>query len=210
VPRELAALPLRTLRPQQAAGIYGQPRTEVRRLAQRGALHRLGHGYYVVVPQEHLGTAWMPALEAAAAGIATADFGPGRAVLMGVSAARLHGALPRPGATAVVAAPGRRNAIRLADRPATVRFIQRDIARVDAERLPTELGPVLVTTPEQTLLDLAHRPGLGGVEDQVPQAVRILWARADSRVLEDLAGSMRLRAALRRARTWVTDAEMRS
>src|SRR6059058_1687806 len=95
VHRRLAALPLRTLRPQKAAAVYAQPRVEVRRLERRGALHRLAHGYYVVVPQEHAGTDWMPALEAAAAGIATADFGPGNAILMGISAARIHGAIPR-------------------------------------------------------------------------------------------------------------------
>lgn len=30
--------------------------------------------------------------------------------------------------------------------------------RLDAERMSTELGPILVTTPEQTVLDLARRP----------------------------------------------------
>jgi predicted transcriptional regulator of viral defense system len=194
---------MRTLRPQQAAEVYAQPRAEVRRLEQRGALHRLAHGYYVVVPQEHLGHAWMPALEAAAAGIATADFGPGTAVLMGVSAARLYGALPRAIGTAVVAVPAQRNAIMLADRPATVRFVKRDTARLDAEQITTELGPTLVTTPEQTVLDLAHRPDLGAAADQVSDAVQVLLARADPDLLEELAAAQRLGASLRRARNWV-------
>lgn len=118
VPRELAALPMRTLRPQQAAGVYAQPRGEVRCLERRGVPHRLSHGYYVVVPQEHVGTNWMPALETAAAGIATADFGTGAVVLMAVSAARRHGAIPRAIGTAVVAVPRQRNIIALADRTA--------------------------------------------------------------------------------------------
>lgn len=205
VPRELAALPLRTLRPQQAAGVYAQPRVEVRRLERRGVLHRLAHGYYVVVPQEHVGTAWMPALEAAAAGIAVADFGPGQAVLMGVSAARLHGAIPRAIGVAVVAVPAQRNAIRLADRRATVRFVKRDTDRLDAERITTELGPVLATTPEQTVLDLARRPALGGAEEEARAAVRILLARAEPAVLDQLATAQRARASLRRARIWAQD-----
>ncbi|MDT4934650.1 MAG: hypothetical protein QOK11_2542 [Pseudonocardiales bacterium] len=205
VPREIAGLPMRTLRPQQAAGVYAQPRGEVRRLERRGALHRLAHGYYVVVPQEHVGTEWMPALEAAAAGIATADFGPGAAILMGVSAARLHGAIPRAIATAVVAVPAQRNTITLADRAAKVRFVKRDTDRLDAERMGTELGPTLVTTPEQTVLDLARRPDLGDAEDEVRSAVRVLLARTDPAVLEELAKAQRAQASLRRARGWATD-----
>jgi predicted transcriptional regulator of viral defense system len=205
VPRKIAGLPMRTLRPQQAAGVYAQPRGEVRRLERRGALHRLAHGYYVVVPQEHVGTEWMPALEAAAAGIATADFGPGAAILMGVSAARLHGAIPRAIATAVVAVPAQRNTITLADRAAKVRFVKRDTDRLDAERMGTELGPTLVTTPEQTVLDLARRPDLGDAEDEVRSAVRVLLARTDPAVLEELAKAQRAQASLRRARGWATD-----
>ncbi len=202
VPRELAALPLRTLRPQDAEGVYAQPRGEVRRLERRGALHRLAHGYYVVVPQDQTGTDWMPTLEAAAAGIATADFGPANAILMGVSAARVHGAIPRAIGTAVVAVPAQRSAITLADRVATVRFVKRDTGRLDAERMSTELGPTLVTTPEQTVLDLARRPELGDAEDEVQDAIRILIARSDNNLLDDLAASQRARATLRRAREW--------
>lgn len=202
VPRELAGLPLRTLRPRQAAAVYAQPRVEVRRLEQRGALHRLAHGYYVVVPQGQVGTGWMPALEAAAAGIAAVDFGPGRAILMGVSAARMHGAIPRAIGTAVVAVPAQRNMITLVDRVATVRFVKRDTARLDAERMSTEIGPTLVTTPEQTLLDLARRPGLGNVEDEVRDAVRILFSRADTALLGELAKAQRAQASLWRAQGW--------
>jgi predicted transcriptional regulator of viral defense system len=204
VPRELAAFALRTLRPRDAESIYAQPRGEMRRLEQRGALHRLAHGYYVVVPQDQTGTGWMPALEAAAAGIATADFGPANAILMGISAARLHGAIPRAIGTAVVAVPAQRNAIALTDRAATVRFVKRDTARLDAERISTELGATLVTTPEQTVLDLARRPNLGDAEDEVRDAVRILIGRADFDLLDELAAVQRARASLRRARDWAS------
>jgi predicted transcriptional regulator of viral defense system len=202
VPRKLAAFPLRTLRPQDAGRVYAQPRGEMRRLERRGVLHRLAHGYYVVVPQDQTGTGWMPTLESAAAGIATADFGPANAILMGVSAARLHGAIPRAIGTAVVAVPAQRNAITLVDRTATVRFVKRDTERLDAERMSTELGPTLVTTPEQTVLDLARRPDLGGAEDEARGAVRILIARSDAELLDELATAQRARASLRRAREW--------
>ena len=205
VPRELAALPLRTLRPQQADGIYAQPRAEMLRLERRGALHRIARGYYVVVPQEHVGTEWMPTIESAAAGIATADFGPGNAILMGLSAARWHGAVPRAIGIAFVAVPAQRNAIALTDRTATVRFVTRDTARLDAERVTTELGPTLVTTAEQTILDLARRPALGGAEDQAREAVRALFARANLELINELAASQRMRASLRRAQSWAQE-----
>ncbi len=147
----------------------------------------------------------MPTLEAGAAGIATAEFGPANAILMGVSAARLHGAIPRALGTAVVAVPAQRATINLADRVANVRFVKRDTARLDAERMSTELGPTLVTTPEQTILDLARRPDLGGVEDQVRDAVRILIARADDDLLDELANAQRARASLRRAQDWARE-----
>lgn len=136
VPRELAAFPLRTLRPQDAEDVYAQPRGEMRRLERRGVLHRLAHGYYVVVPQDQTGTGWMPTLEAAAAGIATADFGLANAILMGVSAARLHGAIPRAIATGVVAVPAQRAAIKLADRAASG-----SLSVTPPDSMPSALAP---------------------------------------------------------------------
>lgn len=71
-------------------------------------------------------------------------------------------------------------------------------------RMSTELGPTLVTTPEQTVLDLARRPNLGDAGDQVRDAVRILLALSDLDQLEELAGTQRARASLRRARDWAS------
>jgi len=59
--------------------------------------------------------------------------------------------------------------------------------------------------PSQTVLDLAHRPDLGGVPNEAGDAIRALWARVDSARLADLADRMRLKAALARARKWATD-----
>ncbi|WP_204802408.1 type IV toxin-antitoxin system AbiEi family antitoxin domain-containing protein [Mycobacterium riyadhense] len=202
LPAGLAQAPLRTIRPRDAAQTYAHPRPQLARLTERGLLHRLADGYYAVVPQDMVGRAWMPGLEIAAAGIATALYGTDNIVVMGVSAARLHGAIPRALATAIVAVPEQHRPVVLSDRPAIVRFVKRDAQRLDAERYETELGPTLVTTPEQTILDLAHRPQLGDSETDVRSAVAALYERSDNGRLRTLATNQRRLASLKRAETW--------
>jgi predicted transcriptional regulator of viral defense system len=202
VPASLAAHPLSTFRPAQAKNTYAHPAAEVARLRERGLLHRLADGYYVVVPQAMVGRDWMPSLESAAAGIASAIYGPDDIVVMGISAARLHGAIPRALATATVAVPAQHRPITLSDRTAVVRFVKRNTQGIDAERYDTELGSTLVTTPEQTILDLAHRPALGDAEIDVPAAVAALYERSETDRLEALATEQRRIASLKRARTW--------
>lgn len=202
VPASLAARPLRTFRTGQAEDIYAYPGPEIARLHEQGLLHRLADGYYVVMPQDMLGRRWIPDLEAAAAGIATAIYGHGDIVVMGLSAARLHGAIPRALATAIVAIPRQHRPITLTDRPAVVRFVKRNTAELDAERVRTDLGPILATTPEQTILDLAHRPTLGDSATDVPAAITALYARADQDRLRQLAANQRRLASLQRAQEW--------
>jgi hypothetical protein len=202
VPTGLAARPLRTFRTGQASDTYAHPGPEIARLHEHGLLHRLADGYYAVVPQDMVGRMWIPDLETAAAGIATAIHNLDDIVVMGVSAARLHGAIPRALATAIVAVPRQHRPITLTDRPAVVRFVQRDTSRLDADRIHTELGPTLVTTPEQTVLDLAHRPTLGDTEADIPGAVAVLYARSDPQRLQHLATEQRRLASLRRAEDW--------
>lgn len=91
------------------------------RLLERGLLHRLTDGYYVVVPPAMVGRGWMPGLETAAAGIASAIYGPDDIVVMGVSAARLHGAIPRALSAATIAVPAQHRPIALSDRSASFR-----------------------------------------------------------------------------------------
>lgn len=202
VPASLAAHPLGTFRPAQAKSTYAHPAAEVARLHKHGLLHRLADGYYVVVPPTMAGRGWIPGLEAAAAGIASAIYAPDEIVVMGVSAARLHGVIPRALATATVAVPQQHRPITLSDRPAVVRFVKRDTHRLDAERYDTELGSTLVTTPEQTILDLAHRPALGDTEIDVPAAIAALYERSETDRLEALATEQRRIASLKRARIW--------
>ncbi|WP_437339972.1 type IV toxin-antitoxin system AbiEi family antitoxin, partial [Mycobacterium asiaticum] len=58
------------------------------------------------------------------------------------------------------------------------------------------------TTPEQTILDLAHRPQLGDAEVDVPTAVAALYERSDESRLQTLATDQRRGASLTRARAW--------
>lgn len=203
LPPQLARRPFGVLRPVDAADVYANPAKDLARLADRGSLHKLATGYYAVVPPHSTDRAWLPSLEAAAYGIGAADYGPDGAVLMGLSAARLHGAVPRALDVAVVAVPKNRPSLVLGDREATVRFVHRDTDRLDAERVNTDLGSALVTTVEQTLLDLAHRPDLGDVPVEAHAAIRALWPRTDSDRLTEIAGQQRLRSALARARKLV-------
>ena len=202
VPSSLAAHPLSTFRPAQAKHTYAHPAAEVARLYHHGLLHRFTDGYYVVVPQDMVGRRWMPGLEAAAAGIASSIYGADDIVLMGVSAARLHGAISRALATATVATPAQHRPIVLSDRTAIVRFVKRNTRVIDAERYETELGSTLVTTPEQTILDLAHRPNLGDAEIDVPSAVAALYERTDKDHLQALATEQKRTTSLKRAETW--------
>lgn len=189
---------MRVLRPQDAAEVYAHPRPEFARLAGAGALHRLSNGYYAVVPEDQIDRPWMPELEWAALGIAAANQGIDAVALMGLSAARAHGAIPRALGVAIVAASGHRTALRLVDRDATVVFVRRDVTAIDVERRVTELGQGWVTTVEQTVLDLAARPGLGGMPEEADAAIDALLPRADRAVLENLAGRQRRRATLDR------------
>jgi hypothetical protein len=200
LPVEFAQAPLRTIRTGDGAAVYAHPRTQIARLERLGLLHKVAVGYYVVVPQDRIGTEWRPTIEAAAAGIASAAVGAGQAVLMGLTAARIHNVLPRALGIAIVAVPDDRRDITLRDRDGTVHFVQRDTGELEAELAMTDLGQCLVTTPEQTVLDLAHRPALGHAEHEAHTAVAALLPRCNNQTLERIAGRQRLRAALTRVR----------
>jgi predicted transcriptional regulator of viral defense system len=189
----------RVLRPIDAQDIYSNPRAEFARLERRGALHRLAPGLYAAVPDHAVGLPWLPPLEASALAIAAAGGNTDGAALMGISAARIHAALPRALNVAVVAIQRHRRTLHLTDRAAQVLFVRRDVARLDVQRHQTELGQGWVTTVEQTLLDLIARPGLGGVPDAAQEAITALIPRADTQLLERLATDQHRRRALNSA-----------
>ena len=158
-------------------------------------------GLYCVRPDDR-DTTWMPTVEAVAAGAATALYGDRVPVLMHLTAARLHGARPRAVGLAVGAVPARRRPLRLLDRSeAVLSFVARDVHELDATLMPTDLGRVLVTTTEQTVLDLTRRPGLGGLPDEVRDAVRTLLPRCALERLDLLAEGQRMALTLERLRT---------
>jgi predicted transcriptional regulator of viral defense system len=200
VPAELARRPNRVFRPRDAARVYAHPHAEVARLAENHVIRRLATGYYAMQPLNRLGDdAWRPELEAAALAIAIADYGPDRVALMGVSAARHHGAVPRAVAAATVAIPRQRPVLRT--EVGEISFAKRDVARLDLERMTSELVAGWVTTVEQTLLDIAARPArfaphLGDLGETMTALVR----RADPALLAELADRQHQPAALRRIR----------
>jgi predicted transcriptional regulator of viral defense system len=200
LPPELSRRRNAVLRPRDAVDAYAHPRPELARLARRGALRRLASGYYVIVPQRRVGDfRWRPDLQAAALGIAVADYGVDAVALMGTSAARHHGALPRAVAVAVIAVPRQRPALRLDI--GEIVFVRRRFEQLTTERIDTEFVNGWVTTVEQTLLDLADRPTLGGLTPQsAEEAVRALAIRADWDKVAELAHRQRKLRALHAAR----------
>jgi hypothetical protein len=187
LPPELARRANRVLRPRDAQAVYQHPRAELARLTRLGVLRRLATGYYAVTPQNRLGDVhWVPSLESAALGVAEVDYGVEAVALMGVSAARHHGVLPRAVAVAIVAAPKQRPVLELDI--GRVVFVKRDVTRLDLERVETHLVSGWVTTVEQTVLDLAARPTLGDLPTaDVRDAVTALAVKADWSLVRRLA-----------------------
>jgi hypothetical protein len=102
---------------------------------------------------------------------------------------------------AFVAVPRQHSPLQLADRPAaTVTFVAREVDGLDAVLHPTDLGRALITTPEQTVLDLTKRPALGGMPDECRDATRVLLPRCDPERLEEIARAQRMVRTLGRLR----------
>ncbi|HCT75366.1 MAG TPA: hypothetical protein DGG94_02795 [Micromonosporaceae bacterium] len=203
LPPALAKRGDRVLRPADAANVYAHPRAELARLVQLRAARRIATGYYALTPQRRIGDLrWKPELDAAALGIARADYGVDAVALMGVSAARYHGAIPRALGVAVVAVPKQRPTLHTD--LGRIIFVKRDVTRLDVERIETELGPGWVTTVEQTILDLAARPKLGGLAEQdVKAAIRAMATRTDWSLVERLASEQHKPSALNEAKRLV-------
>jgi hypothetical protein len=195
----VARAPMRTIRASTLGQVYAHPRQEARALERRGVLHRLAHGYYCAVPAEHDPSVWRPTIEGAAAGIATAIYGDRVPVLIGLTAARVLGALPRATAVATVAVPTQRRPLHLTDREGQIRFSARAVADLDAVLVTTDLGQALATTPEQTVLDLA-RADPPGKDADTREAIAALWPECEQAVLVDIAERQRMRTTLARLR----------
>lgn len=202
VPLEVTRAPMRTVRPKDLSSVYITPQPELDRLMRGGSVRRLAHGYYAAIPDDR-GPRWRPTAEAAGAAVAAAIFGVVQSVLIGVSAARIHHAIPRGIGVVVVAVPRQHRPIDLAG-GGEVRFVKRDVDRLDARQQQLdELGRGLVATPEQTVIDIAHRHEESIERDLEDEAIRALLPRCDQYVLERLASDQRRMASLERARALV-------
>lgn len=180
----------RLLRVKDLAKWYSAPSKEVSRLVRRGTLASVAHGYFLVVPEHRRDGSWRPAIEDLALAIGVADYGPDRCAAVGVSAARLLGAMPRAVSLGTVAAPVHRSALLTVF--GEVSFSSRDAGRLDVQRVSTELVTGYCTTVEQTIIDLAYRPAIGGVSDStVNDILRSLLQRCNLSRLESLAGRQR-------------------
>lgn len=200
LPAAVTQAPLRTFRPRDLTGTYAQPSEALYRLTRQGRVRKVAHGYYVAVPDDER-PSWQPTIEDIAAGIATAIYGDRVPVLMHLTAGRVLGAVPRALAVALVAVPRQHDPIRLhGDRGGTLVFVERHVDVLDAVLRQVELGSVLITTPEQTVLDLARRPQLGGLPAETEAAVRALVPQCDATRLEELAGAQRMEATFKRVR----------
>lgn len=195
--QRFALAPMQTVRAIDLADVYAHPGPALAALERRGVAHRIASGIYCAVPREYVGRRWRPTIEGATAAVATALYGDRVPVLTGLSAARVHQALPRAIGVGYVAVPTQRRPLRMADRDGKIRFVKRGVAELDAVVMATDLGRTLVTTPEQTVLDLA-RADPRGEELDAQQAIDALWPGCDLEVLKDLAGRQRMRATLER------------
>ena len=194
MPLEIAASDPAVVRPRDLRDVYARPSMETRRLSRAGVLLRLAHGYYAIVPEHLRGVPWRPSVEAVGLAIAQRDHGRDSAAAMGPSAARILGAIPRALGEATIAT--RRQRPPLNTVVGRVRFVARDVSRLDVQRCETELGSGWVTTPEQTVVDLADRPELGHLtHSDLAEAVRVLGDRVDWDSVLQLGTAQRKRPA---------------
>ncbi len=193
---QITGAPLRTVRPRLLRDVYANPEKELVRLRDAGRLVQIARGTYMAKPDDVApNRAWQPRLEVAAMAYATAVYGDHVPVLFGIGAARFHHAIPRAINVTVVAVPASHREVRLLTGGRVV-FTVRDATALDARPEQTELGPVMVTTPEQTLVDLIRWPDLGGIPAEAGAAILALRDQVDTarlvRLLERIPATARI------------------
>lgn len=120
---------------------------------------------------------------------ATAIYGDRVPILMGLGAARHHHVIPRAIGVTLVALPVQHRPVNMLG--GRVVLVKRDVDGLEARTESGELGDMLVTTPEQTLVDLVARPGLGGLEDEAQAAAEALLPRVSRDRVRELAARQR-------------------
>ena len=201
----LASLRRGVLRPRDALEIYTQPAVQFHRLELQGVLLKVAHGYYAHIPEASRGESWRPDIEGLALGIGQADYGISEVALMHLSAARMHGAIPRAIAVAVLAVPKQRPSLETSC--GRIVFVKRNVARLKRIKVSTELATGWSTNNEQTALDLARRLDLViGMSHVAREAAKVLFAISDKDLLRSIAKDQRMGLALERLEKWAKDA----
>lgn len=179
-----------------------RPDIELQRLSEAGAVLALTKGFYALIPEPNRGpgTAWRPTIEGAALGMAASLYSPNEVALVGPSAARAHRCYPRALGTAYVSVPHQRRARQTV--LGNIRFVERDITKMDTVRIDTDLGPGWATSVEQTALDLSrNRPAWNVTDATRTEMVRLLADRIDWDLIDEIAEATRGVKTLRRLRT---------
>ena len=201
----LATLKRGVLRPRDAREMYSQPARQFNYWEKEGVLLKVAHGYFAHIPEVSRGGHWRPEIEALALGIGQADYGKNEVALMHISAARIHGAIPRALAVAVVAVPKRRPSLETTC--GRIIFVQRNVSSLKKIRIDTELATGWCTSIEQTALDLAGRPDLvEGLTGVTRDAARTLFDRVSEKKLQAVIREQRMGSALVRLKAWAKDA----
>lgn len=189
LPEQITAAPLRTVRPMMLRRLYANPEKELVRLNQAGLVTKIAPGAYTAKPDTiPAPVPWRPAFEDAAMAYATTQYGNRIPVLYGIGAARFHHAIPRAIAVTVIAVPQQHRPVTLTH-GGTVIFTTTDVDKLEARLEQTTLGAFLVTTPEQTMIDLLARPELGGMPAEAAAAAAALAATVDADHVHELAAT---------------------
>lgn len=187
---ELARRQLRVGRPDSFNLVRTD--TELRRLTDIGSLLQLSKGFYALVPEDRRAkdTPWRPTIEGAALGMAAALYGPDNVALIGPSAARIHRCYPRALGEAYVSTP---KPLRPRETiVGKIRFVPRNITKMDTVRIETDLGPGWAASPESTALDLCRdRPVWNITNDARVGMIRRLADRIDWELIDEIAETTR-------------------
>jgi hypothetical protein len=193
--RHLGSTGNRLIRTRDLAGHYAQPSNETARLVRKGTLLKIANGYFLVVPEHRRDGTWRPAVEDLALALGVADYGAEKSALIGPSAARVLGSIPRALSSALLAAPVHRSP--LETHFGRIVFSARDSQRLDLQRYSGELTTGFCTTPEQTILDLATNPTIGGISEHLAAEARTaLLPMCDLATVDRLARTQRKRRGL--------------
>ncbi|MGY4643672.1 type IV toxin-antitoxin system AbiEi family antitoxin domain-containing protein [Cellulomonas sp. URHB0016] len=164
--------PLGAIDASALANHYANPRKALADAAADGRLYRVARGIYMPRPRTAT-EQWKPTVESAAAAVGALTMAQ-PTPLMGMTAARMHKALPRAISRAWVASPRTHRPMELSDGGLVSFVMRRNLDALDVEMMETELGPVQVTTIEQTIVDLMRALGLGGLESERREVVLAL------------------------------------